>query len=75
MQYDFYERVVNMSLNCYRQGFSIVDKGHLMTDRITDIPKSERMVSQYVSSVHCPNPSDLPGSSLRVPRAYLNNAT
>lgn len=58
VQYDFYEMVVNMSLNCYRQGFGVVDKGELFVDRITDIPRERRMISDYVSSVHCPNPSD-----------------
>lgn len=56
--YDQFEMVVNMSLNCYRQGFGICDKGPLFVDRITDIPKRRRMVSDYVSAVHCPNPSD-----------------
>ncbi len=56
--YDFFEQVINLGLNCYRQGFSIIDKGGLFTDRITDIPKERRMISNYVSSTHCPNPSD-----------------
>lgn len=55
--YDHIERVVNMGLNCYRQGFRIVDKGQLFVDRITDIPDERRMICRHVSSTHCPDPS------------------
>jgi hypothetical protein len=56
--YDFFERIPTMSLNCYRQGFHIIDKGPLFVDRITDIAKERRMISRHVSSTHCPNPSE-----------------
>jgi hypothetical protein len=56
--YDFFEQVINLGVNCYRQGFSLIDKGDLFVDRITDIPKDRRMISSYLSSVHCPNSSD-----------------
>ena len=56
--YDFMERVVNLSLNCYRQGFGIVDKGEVYVDRITDIPKERRRIVDYVSALHCPNSSE-----------------
>lgn len=56
--YDFFERVVNLSLNCYRQGFTIFDNGDVFTDRIVNIPKERRMIVHVVSSTHCPDPGD-----------------
>lgn len=55
--YDFFEMIDNMSLNCYRQGFSLINKGELFTDRITNIPKDRQLISKYVSCIHCPDPS------------------